>query len=116
MSRLLEAGFGHPAPQLAEQLGSGQERTLLVELSDSPVGTLRLTRRVTNAGVSGFVVDAAWRGRGIGRDVLRRVCLSSARRAHSGSDWKWPWTTTGLYTSIGFTEVTTEHYYALPVI
>lgn len=51
VTRLLEAGFGHPAPGLAEQLASEQERTLLVELDESAVGTLRLTRQGDDAGV-----------------------------------------------------------------
>lgn len=118
VSRLLEAGFGHPTSGLAEQLASVQERTLLVELNDSPVGTLRLTRHGANAGVYGFVVDPAWQGRGIGRDVLRRVCqqlrAEGAQRVGLevavDND-----RALGLYTSIGFTQITTEDYYALPV-
>lgn len=85
VSRLLEAGFGHPLPGLAEQLASEHERTLLVELDGSAVGTLRLTRQGDKAGVYGFVVDPAWQGRGIGRDVLRRVCQQLLAEGHSAS-------------------------------
>jgi len=116
VSRLLQAGFGHPVSGLAEQLASEQERTLLVELDGLAVGTLRLTRHGDEAGVYGFVVDPAWQGRGIGRDVLRRVCpqllAEGAQRigleVAVDND-----RALGLYTSIGFTEVTTEDYYTL---
>ncbi len=119
MSRLLEAGFGNPVRGLADQLASEQERTLLIALDDSAVGTLRLTRQGDDAGVCGFVVDPAWQDRGIGRDVLRRVCqqllADGAQRigleVAVDND-----RARGLYTSIGFTEVTTEDYYALPML
>lgn len=118
VSQLLEAGFGHPGPGLAEQLAAEQERTLLVDVDSSPVGTLRLTRQGDDAGVYGFVIEPAWRGRGIGRDVLRRVCrqlrAEGAQRIglEVAVDNDRALT---LYTSIGFTEVTTEDYYALPM-
>lgn len=116
VTRLLEAGFGHPAPALAKQLASEQEQTLLVELDESAIGTVRLTRHGDDAGVYGFAVDPAWQGHGIGRDVLRRVCrqlrVAGARRigleVAVDND-----RALGLYTSIGFTEATTEDYYAL---
>jgi len=119
VARLLEVGFGHATPGLAEQLASAKERTLLVELGGSAVGALRLTRHGDGAGVYGFVVDPAWQGRGIGRDVLRRVCqqlrAEGAQRVGLevavDND-----RALGLYTSVGFTEVTTEDYYALPVL
>ncbi|MGH9075359.1 MAG: GNAT family N-acetyltransferase, partial [Acidimicrobiales bacterium] len=119
VSQLLEAGFGRPAPGLAEQAASEQELTLLVEMNHLPVGTLRLARQGDEAGVYGFVVDPAWQGRGIGGDVLRRVCrqlrTEGARRigleVAVDND-----RALGLYTSIGFTEVATEDYYALPVV
>ncbi|MBK6870751.1 MAG: GNAT family N-acetyltransferase [Kineosporiaceae bacterium] len=65
----------------------------------------------------GFVVHPDHQGRGIGRDVLRRVSrqalAAGATRVHLGS----PSTTTGrsgCYTSLGFARVATEDYYALP--
>lgn len=119
VSRLLQAGFGHPLTGLPEQLASEQERTLLVELDGSAVSTLRLTRQGDEAGVYGFVVDPAWQGRGIGRDVLRRVCqqllAEGAQRIGLevvvNND-----RALGLYTSIGFTEITTEDYYTLAMV
>jgi ribosomal protein S18 acetylase RimI-like enzyme len=119
VSGLLEAGFGRPVPDLAQQLASEQEQTLLVELDGSAVGTLRLTRQGDDAGVYGFVVDPAWQGRGFGRDVLRRVC----QRLHAQGAQRIGLEVAvdndralGLYTSIGFTEVTTEDYYTLAML
>lgn len=118
VSGLLEAGFGDLPHGLADQLASEQEPTLLVELDEAAVGTLRLTRQGDDAGVYGFVVDPTWQGRGIGRDVLRRACqqlrAQGAQRigleVAVDND-----RALGLYTSIGFTKVTTEDYYALPM-
>jgi ribosomal protein S18 acetylase RimI-like enzyme len=118
VSRLLEAGFGDPPRDLTDQLASEQERTLLIELDDSAVGTLRITRKDDEAGVYGFVVDPRWQGRGIGRDVLRRVCqqLRAQGAQRIGLDVAVDNDRAlGLYTSIGFTQVTTEDYYILPI-
>ncbi len=118
---LLRLGFGweRPPPAVANVApprpdGSG---TLVVELDGSVVGTIRLTQDEDAVGVYGFVVHPDHQGRGIGRDVLRRVCLQAradgaARvrlEAEVGND-----RALGLYTSIGFRRVTTEDYYALP--
>jgi ribosomal protein S18 acetylase RimI-like enzyme len=117
VSRLLMATFG-TAPSKALQLQTTERsRTMLAELSGCAVGTLRLTREGGAAGIYGFVVDPAWQGRGIGRDVLRRVCRQlRAEGAHRiglevaiDNDHAM-----GLYTSLGSTPVTTEDYYALP--
>ncbi|MHB8452364.1 MAG: GNAT family N-acetyltransferase [Mycobacteriales bacterium] len=118
VSELLAAAFGHAPSELAERLASPEEQTLLVERDGSRVGTLRLTRRGEDAGVYGLAVDPAWQGRGIGGDVLRRVCsqlrAAGARRigleVAVDND-----RALGLYTAIGFTQVMTEDYYALPV-
>jgi ribosomal protein S18 acetylase RimI-like enzyme len=88
----------------------------VVELEGHVVGTVRLTLDEETGGVYGFAVDPAWQGRGIGGDVLRRVCRQlrheGAQRVHLevavDND-----RALGLYTSIGFTQVSTEDYYAL---
>lgn len=118
VARLLQIGFGFPATGIADQLGSDREQTLLIEQAGAVVGTLRLTRTGEDAGVYGFVVDAAWQGRGIGRDALRRVCrqLRSEGARQVGLEVTVDNDRAlGLYTSMGFTPVTTEDYYALPV-
>jgi ribosomal protein S18 acetylase RimI-like enzyme len=118
VARLLEAGFGTPAPDgLADRLDSPTERTLIVEVGGSPVGTLRLTRDGDDARVYGFVVDPAVQGRGIGRAALRRACqqlrAEGAGRVGLEVDVEND-RALGLYTSIGFTPVITEDYFALP--
>lgn len=120
VSRLLTAAFGWPGADVMDLATTESTRTLLVETAGSVVGTLRLTRDVDNAaGVYGFAIEPAWQGRGIGRDVLRRVC-SQLREEGVGriglevavdNDHA-----LGLYTSLGFAPVTTEDYYALPSI
>ena len=119
VSRLLELGFGEPAPAgLAERLDSPRERTAIVELAGSAVGTLRLRRDGSDASIYGFVIDPAWQGRGIGRAALRRACdqlrAQDARRigleVDVGND-----RALTLYTSVGFAPTVTEDYFALPL-
>ena len=115
---LLSAAFGHRFPGLVDLLADPQEQTLVIEVDGAPAGTVRLTRTDDQAGVYGFAVDPRWQGRGIGREVLHRICrrlladgvtrvglevaVDNARAL-------------GLYTSVGFEPVTTEDYYALPL-
>lgn len=118
LSRLLSTAFGDAPTGLLDLLEGESERTLLVEREGSAVGTLRLTRDRDNARIYGFAVDPAWQGRGIGRDVLRRVCreLQAEGAREVGlevavdNDHA-----LGLYTSLGFRQITTEDYYALPL-
>jgi len=117
ISRLLTAAFGRPPSDVLEALASKSERTLLVEMSGSVIGTLRANRRGEDGGVYGFAIDPAWQGRGIGRDVLRRVChqLREAGVQRVGLEVAVENEhALALYTSIGFARVTTEDYYALP--
>ncbi len=118
LTRLLMAAFGSTPPGLFDRPSNDSERTLMVEFEGTVVGTVRVTRDGNTAGIYGFAVDPAWQGRGIGRDVLRRVCreLRAQHIAHIGlevaveNDHA-----LGLYTSLGFTRMTTEDYYALPL-
>ena len=116
VSARLAAAFGGAPPDMAERLRSTAERTLLVERDGQAIGTVRLTREKGTGGIYGFAIDPAWQGRGIGSDVLRRICrVLIDEGAHRvglevavDND-----RALGLYTSMGFTEVTTEDYYAL---
>jgi ribosomal protein S18 acetylase RimI-like enzyme len=116
LSALLTAAFGHEPGHLLQSLDSG--RTLVVEHDGEPVGTVRLTRDDGVGGVYGFAIDPRFQGRGIGRDVLRRSCReffadgATAVRLEVAVDNP---RALGLYTSIGFTPVTTEDYYDLPL-
>jgi ribosomal protein S18 acetylase RimI-like enzyme len=116
---LLEDGFGFSVPDdFGERLTTPRERTLVVELSGTPVGTLRVRRDGDVAGIYGFVIEPGRRGRGIGRAALRRVCAQlradGARRIGLEVDVQND-RALGLYTSVGFTSVATEDYYALPL-
>jgi ribosomal protein S18 acetylase RimI-like enzyme len=114
--RLLTAAFGGAQPGLPDWRLGDAARTLVVELEGSPVGTVRVARDGDTGGIYGFAIDPAWQGRGIGRDVLRRVCRQlrddGVRRigleVEVDNDHA-----LGLYTSLGFTQITTEDYYAL---
>jgi ribosomal protein S18 acetylase RimI-like enzyme len=118
LTRVLDAAFGGPQSDPAARLAEDSSRTLVVELDGATVGTVRITRDQDTCGLYGFAVDPAWQGRGIGRDVLRRVCRElrdegiqriglevAVENDHA----------LRLYTSLGFTQITTEDYYGLPL-
>ena len=116
ISGLIEAGFGHPAGDIAEQIRDGREQNVIIELDGAPVGYVRLTLDGGRGGVYGFVVDPAHQGKGIGRDVLRRCCgrLADAGAREVGLEVAVDnERALGLYTSIGFEQVTTEDYFRL---
>ena len=112
---LLEQGFGWSGP---DDLGDRLGRTALVELRGAVVGTLFLERDDEEASIFGFVVQPSLQGRGIGRAALRRACeqLRAGGARHISLDVDVANDRAlGLYTSIGFTPVTTEDYFALPL-
>jgi ribosomal protein S18 acetylase RimI-like enzyme len=113
---LLEHGFGWSGPN---DLGDRLKRTALVELRGAVVGTLFLERDDDEeARIFGFVIEPSLQGRGIGRTALRQACeqlrADGARRISLDVDVAND-RALGLYTSIGFTLVTTEDYFALPL-
>lgn len=118
ISRLLTSAFGWTPPDTAERLASQTERTLLIEVAGSAIGTVRLTSEQDTGSIYGFAIDPGWQGRGIGRDVLRRICSllidegAKRVRLEVAVDNE---RALGLYTSIGFERVTTEDYFALPI-
>ncbi len=117
--RLLEEAFGEPAPDdLAGHLDLPLDRTMLVEVSGSGVGTLRLIRDGDDVGIYGFAIDPSRQGRGIGREALRRACeqLRAEGAGRIGLEVAVENDRAlGLYTSVGFTPVITEDYFALPL-
>jgi ribosomal protein S18 acetylase RimI-like enzyme len=118
VAALLQSGLSGPAPDLADRLASSRERTWLIEADGQAVGTIRLTRTAEVGGVYGFVIAPAWRGQGLGRDVLRRVCrqLRAEGATRIGLDVAVDNDRAlGLYTSLGFTPIASEDYYAVPV-
>jgi ribosomal protein S18 acetylase RimI-like enzyme len=118
LSGVLAAAFGEPTADRAGRTVEEFERTVVVELDGRIVGTIRVTRDRDTAGLYGFAVDPGHQGRGIGRDVLRRVCRElredgvqriglevAVENDHA----------LGLYTSLGFMQTTTEDYYEIPL-
>jgi ribosomal protein S18 acetylase RimI-like enzyme len=113
---LLERGFGWSGP---DDVGDRLERTALIELRGAVVGTMFLERDdEEEASIFGFVVEPSLQGRGIGRAALRQACeqlrADGARRISLDVDVAND-RALGLYTSLGFTPVTTEDYFALPL-
>jgi ribosomal protein S18 acetylase RimI-like enzyme len=118
VARLLEAGFGEPVSDPAGALGDGGDLTLVIELEGESGGTVRVGTDGDQTGIYGFVVHPAHQGRGIGRDVLRRLCtdLRAGGSERVGLEVAIDNTRAlELYTSIGFTNVITEDYYRLLV-
>ena len=119
VGRLLAGAFGEPVrDHLDEHLDSPHERTMVIEVNGSLLGTLRVTRDGDDAGIYGFAVDPPWQGRGIGREALRRACgeLRAAGVRRIGLEVAVDnERALGLYTSVGFKPVITEDYFALPV-
>jgi ribosomal protein S18 acetylase RimI-like enzyme len=110
---LVRLGFGAEPPETAGL----DPNTLVVERDGQPIGTVRLIREEDRAGVYGLVVHPDHQGRGIGRDVLHRLCRTA--RADGATAVHLEVATDNdralnLYASLGFRPVTTEDYYALP--
>jgi ribosomal protein S18 acetylase RimI-like enzyme len=109
---LLRLGFGWEPPESAGH----DPNALVVERDGRVVGTARVNREGDRAGIYGFVVHPDLQGRGIGRDVLHRMCRTA--RAGGAAVVHLEVATDNdralnLYTSLGFQPVITEDYYAL---
>ncbi len=120
VTRLLTDAFGHETDieEVAQRIATDLARTMIVEFEGNTVGTVRLSREGNVGGIYGFAVDPPWQGRGIGREVLLRVCqeMKSGGVKRIGLEVATQNEgALGLYTSVGFTLVTTEDYYALPI-
>jgi ribosomal protein S18 acetylase RimI-like enzyme len=110
---LMRLGFGWEPPEDAGR----DPNTLVVERDGQPIGTVRLIREGDRAGVYGFVIHPDHQGRGIGRDVLHRLCRTARADGATAIDLEVATDNDralNLYTSLGFQPVTTEDYYALP--
>lgn len=110
---LLRLGFGWEPTEAA---GHAPD-TLVVERDGQLIGTARLIREGDRAGVYGFVIHPDHQGRGIGRDVLHRICRTALADGAAAIDLEVATDNDralNLYTALGFRPVTTEDYYALP--
>jgi ribosomal protein S18 acetylase RimI-like enzyme len=115
LSELYRDGFGDPDVDPA-RLDSERSRTLMIELAGETIGTLALALEGERSAIYGFVVGAQQRGKGIGREVLRRVCQEQFDRGAERVDLEVEVENDralALYTSVGFEPVTTEDYYEL---
>lgn len=116
LSELLAVAFGWPATDVLARITADPSVTVVIEYDGRTVGTLRRTKAGRGAGVYGFAVHPDWQGRGIGREALRRVCRQLRAEGVERIGLEVAVDNDhalGLYTSLGFTEVTTEDYYRL---
>jgi ribosomal protein S18 acetylase RimI-like enzyme len=121
VDELLMLGFGWRPPASDDpengRPASVDPNILVVERDGQLVGSVRLIPEGDSTGVYGFVIHPDYQGRGIGRDVLHRLCLKARADGAKYVDLEVATDNDralNLYTSLGFTPVTTEDYYALP--
>ena len=116
VARILAEAFGESEGSMV--LDAPDESRLVAERDGRVIATLRVDRAPEQWGVYGFAVEPRLRGMGIGRDLLRRVC----RRAHEAGVTQLHLEVEvnndralGLYTSLGFTQTSTEDYFDIPL-
>ena len=116
VSRLLTDAFGYAPGLAADRRANDLLQTLVIEIDDVAVGTLRVTREGDVGGIYGFAVDPLMQGRGIGREALRRTCCKLFDEGVKEIGLEVVTqneNALGLYTSLGFRTVTTEDYHSL---
>lgn len=116
LARILEEAFGEPwRPQDLEALG---DSTLVAERDGMVIATLRVHQSTEEWSVYGFAVEPQHQGRGVGRDLLRRVSRQAneagVERLHLEVEVNND-RALGLYTSLGFTRTSTEDYFEIPL-
>lgn len=112
LARVLTAAFEEEPRGL--RLDRPGDTTYVVERGGEVVGTVRLSVDGDWGGVYGFAVDPALQGRGIGRDVLARVCrmLRADGRTRVTLEVETQnEQALGLYTSSGFVREAGEDYW-----
>lgn len=112
--RLLKDAFGWEPP--GQVLDRDNDATQVIERAGEPVGTVRLSVHGDVGGIYGFAVDPRVQGKGIGRDVLGRVC----RQLRDGGCARVTLevetqnaNALRLYTSTGFVAEAGEDYWAV---
>jgi ribosomal protein S18 acetylase RimI-like enzyme len=114
IARILTEAFGHP--WLPLDIAAEREPTLVAQRDESVIATLRVHRSPEEWGIYGFAVEPGLQGRGIGRDLLRRVCRQANEAGVTRLHLEVEVTNDralGLYTSLGFTRTSTEDYFAI---
>ena len=115
LTALYAEAFGHVPSNLEELVGKAS-RPLVINQDDEVAGTIAAVREGQRGAIYGFIVAPAFRGRGIGREVLRRICqdLFDAGMTHVDLEVEVENDRAlGLYTSVGFEPVATDDYYEL---
>jgi ribosomal protein S18 acetylase RimI-like enzyme len=116
VAQILAEAFGDPLRPL--NLDAPDRPVLVAERDGAVIATLRLNRTANVWGIYGFAVVPQHRGKGVGRDILRRVCLQASEagvdhlhlEVEVNND-----RAIGLYTSLGFALTTTEDYFEIPL-
>jgi ribosomal protein S18 acetylase RimI-like enzyme len=115
---ILAASFGDPEEEvragIARNLAYTSEHYYLAYLDDTPIGTIRVSIEGNDASLYAFGVLPAYRGRGLGRELLSRTMdtLLAANYDHIGLEVETDnRNALGLYLSCGLREVTTYGYY-----
>ena len=116
VTEILAAAFGESSVPLP--LDSAEHSTLVAEREGVVVATLRVHLSNEEWGIYGFAVAPVLQGRGIGRDVLRRVChraeQAGVARIHLEVEVENN-RALSLYTSLGFTQSATDDYFEIPL-
>ena len=115
LSELYLDGFGDARVD-PERLAGERSLTLMIDRAGVAVGTVALALDGERSAIYGFVVGAEQRRKGIGREVLRRICQDQFDAGASHVDLEVEVDNDralGLYTTVGFEPVTTEDYYQL---
>jgi len=114
-ARILAEAFSDSAGSMV--LDALDDSRLVAERDGRVVAALRVDRSPEQWGIYGFAVEPQLRGMGIGRDLLRRVCDQAhgagVTRLHLEVEVKND-RALGLYTSLGFTQTSTEDYFDIP--
>jgi ribosomal protein S18 acetylase RimI-like enzyme len=116
--RILEAAFGWTPPADAVVAANNRaEQSLVAERDRRIVATLRTVRTKTGGAIYGLAVDPPLQGKGIGRDLLTRVCLQL--QADGAEEVTLEVAVDNdravdLYRSVGFEQRASEDYYQLP--
>lgn len=118
IAEAFDVPVGNLEDEELEVLARRHPGTFVIERAGEPVGTIRVESDGTGAGIYGFAVVPAWRGRGIGGQVLSelvsgllsdgydRVGLEVETENDSALH---------LYRRCGFEVTGTEDYYALAI-
>lgn len=118
--RILSAAFDDPEDAVRARVGRDLPDPdgwfVLARLAGEPVGTLRVIDVGRAANIYAFGVHPAYRGRGLGRQILETTLDSLRRDGYTSAALEVETenaNAVALYRSCGFEETTTYEYYGL---